>query len=112
MKKVSKIVGRVSLVILIMIIPALILCFFYQRSAQKKDRELLEKDGFINLVSAGDFDMNINIYGDGAHKIIAMPGSGDAEFPAGMKLFSEYLGDDISLVVVSRPGYPAIIIRR
>lgn len=88
-----------------MIILALIVCFFYQRSAQKKDRELLEKDGFVNLVSAGDFDMNINIYGDGAHKIIAMPGSGDAEFPAGMKMFSEYLGDDISLVVVSRPGY-------
>lgn len=105
MKKVFKIAGRVFLVILIVIILALIVCFFYQRSAQKKDRELLEKDGFVNFVSAGDFDMNINIYGSGTHKLIAMPGSGDAEFPVGMKLFSEYLGDDVSLVVVSRPGY-------
>lgn len=103
--RVSKIAGRVFLVILILIILALIVCFCYQKSAQKKDRALLETDGFVNLVSAGDFDMNINIYGDGARKLIVMPGSGDAEFPAAMKLFSEYLDDDISLVVVSRPGY-------
>ena len=105
MKKVSKILGRIFLAILILIALALIICFFHLKSAQKKDRELLEKDGFINLVSAGDYHMNINIFGEGKYPIIAMPGSGDSEFPAGMKLFSEYLDDDISLVVVSRPGY-------
>jgi len=105
MKKASKIITRIFLVLLILIVLMLIVCFFYQKSAQKKDRELLEKDGFVNLVSAGDYNMNINIFGDGKYKIIAMPGSGDAEFPAGMKLFSEYLSDDFSLIVVSRPGY-------
>ena len=105
MNKAKKIMGRIFLILLIMLIILLIVCFFYQRSAQKRDRELLKKDGFVNLVSAGDYDMNINIYGDGKYNVIAMPGSGDAEFPAGMKLFSEYLDDDIRLVVTSRPGY-------
>jgi len=105
MKKASKIIGRIFLVLLILLVLTLIVCFFHQKSAQKKDRELLEKDGFVNLVSAGDYNMNINIFGDGKYQIIAMPGSGDAEFPAGMKLFSEHLSDDFSLVVVSRPGY-------
>ncbi|MBE6849968.1 MAG: alpha/beta hydrolase [Ruminococcus sp.] len=105
MKKVLKTTGKIILVLLIVIALALLACFIYQKTAQKKDRELLEKDGFSNLVSAGDYDMNINIYGDGKHQVIAMPGSGDAQFTAGMRLFSEYLDDDISLVVVSRPGY-------
>ena len=57
MNKAKKILGRIFLILLILIIILLIVCFFYQRSVQKKDRELLEKDGFVNLVSAGDYDM-------------------------------------------------------
>ena len=105
MKKVLKIISRIFIVFLLIIALALLACFFYQRSEQKKDRGLLVRDGFCNLVSAGDYNMNINIFGDGKYKIIAMPGSGDSAFPIDMKKFSEHLSDDISLVVVSRPGY-------
>lgn len=105
MKKVLKVTGRIFLVLLVIVMLILCICFFYQRAMQKKDRELLEKNGFANLVSAGDYDMNINIYGTGTKKIIAMPGSGDASFTVDMKLFAEHLGDDICLIVVSRPGY-------
>ncbi|MBO4523273.1 alpha/beta hydrolase [Ruminococcus sp.] len=105
MKKVLKVFGKILLVLLILIVILLIVCFFYQKSAQKKDRKLLEDGGYSHLYSAGDYKMNINIYGDGKNKIVAMPGSGDAEFTVNMKEFSEHLSDDISLVVVTRPGY-------
>lgn len=104
-KKIFKVIGRILLVLLILIVIALIVCFFYQKSAQKKDRKLLEDGGYKHLYSAGDYNMNINIYGDGKNKIVVMPGSGDAEFTVNMKKFSEHLSDDISLVVVTRPGY-------
>ncbi len=105
MKKVLRVIGIILLVLLILIILALCGCFFYQKNAQKKDRELLESGGYADIYSAGDFNMNISVFGDGEHKIIAMPGAGDVWFPVNMKKFSEHLGDDISLVVVSRPGY-------
>ncbi|MBR1822656.1 MAG: alpha/beta hydrolase [Ruminococcus sp.] len=105
MKKVLKIIGRILLVLLIIFILLTIVCFFIDKSARKKDAALLEKDGFVNLVSAGDYKMNVNIYGDGKTKIVAMPGSGDSGFSVDMKKFSEHLDDDISLIVVSRPGY-------
>lgn len=105
MKKALKVLSRILLVILILIILTLIFCFFYQKIGQKKDRELLEKDGFCHLYDAGDYKMNINIYDEGKNKIIAMPGNGDTDFTVDMKVFSEYLSDDISLVVVTRPGY-------
>ena len=104
-KKIFKVIGRILLVLLILIVIALIVCFFYQKSAQKKDRKLLEDGGYKHLYSAGDYQMNINIYGEGKNKIVVMPGSGDAEFTVNMKKFSEHLSDDISLVVVTRPGY-------
>ncbi|EWM53279.1 alpha/beta fold hydrolase [Ruminococcus flavefaciens] len=104
-KKIFKVLGRILLVLLILIVIAFIVCFFYQKSAQKKDRELLESGGYSHLYSAGDYNMNINIYGEGSNKIVVMPGSGHAEFTVDMKKFSEHLSDDISLVVVTRPGY-------
>ena len=104
-KKIFKVIGRILLVLLILIVIALIVCFFYQKSAQKKDRKLLEDGGYSHLYSAGDYNMNINIYGDGENKIVVMPGKGHAEFTVDMNKFSEHLSDDISLVVVTRPGY-------
>ena len=105
MKKVFKVIGKILLVLLILFAIITVISFFYQKSAQKKDRKLLEDGGYKHLYSAGDYNMNINIYGDGKNKIVVMPGSGDAEFTVNMKKFSEHLSDDISLVVVTRPGY-------
>ena len=105
MKKVLKVIIRLILILILLLVIAVLACFFYQKNAQKKDRQLLEEGGYSNLVSAGEFRMNVNIFGDGKYKIIAMPGAGDAWFPVDMKQFSEHLSDDISLVVVSRPGY-------
>ena len=104
-KRVLKVIGKIFLVLLILFVIVTIISFFYQKVMQKKDRALLEQDGYVNLVSAGDYQMNINSFGEGKHKIIAMPGSGDSSFSVDMKKFSEYLGDDVTLVVVSRPGY-------
>ncbi|MBR5683951.1 MAG: alpha/beta hydrolase [Ruminococcus sp.] len=104
-RKIFKVIGRILLVLLILIVIAIIASFIYQKIAQKKDRELLERDGFSHLYDAGDYKMNINIYGEGENKIIVMPGNGHAEFTVDMKKFSEHLSDDISLVVVTRPGY-------
>ena len=104
-KRIFRVIGKILLVLLILFVIVTIISFFYQMAARKKDRELLEQDGYVNLVSAGDYQMNINIYGDGKHKIIAMPGSGDAGFSVDMKKFAEYLGDDVTVVAVSRPGY-------
>ena len=104
-KKIFKVIGRILLVLLILIVLLFIVCFFYQKSAQKKDRKLLEDGGYSHLYSAGDYNMNINIYGDGENKIVVMPGKGHAEFTVDMNKFSEHLSDDISLVVVTRPGY-------
>ena len=92
MKIVLKLLGKILLVLVILIAVILTVCFFYQKSAQKKDSELLEHDGFCNLVSAGDYDMNLNIYGDGDITVVAMPGNGDAAFTIDMKVFDEFSG--------------------
>ena len=104
-KKVFKVIGRIFLVLLILFVILTIIFACLKKSLRQKNMDILEDDGFVNLVSAGDFDMNVNIFGDGKYKIVAMPGSWDSAFPIEMKKLSEQLSDDVSIVAVTRPGY-------
>lgn len=104
-KKVFKVIGRMFLVLLILFVILTIIFAFMKKSLRQKNMDIIKADGFVNLVSAGDFDMNVNIFGDGKYKIISMPGSWDATLPIEMKKLSGYLDDDISIVAVTRPGY-------
>ena len=104
-KKVFKVIGRMFLVLLTLFVILTIIFAFMKKSLRQKNMDILKADGFVNLVSAGDFDMNVNIFGDGKYKIIAMPASWDATLPIEMKKLSEYLDDDTSVVAVTRPGY-------
>ena len=104
-KRIFKVIGRIFLVLLILFVILTIIFACMKKSLRQKSMDILEADGFVNLVSAGDFDMNVNIFGDGKYKIIAMPASWDATLPIEMKKLSEYLDDDISIVAVTRPGY-------
>ena len=109
MKKVIKtffkVIGWILLILLILFVVLTIIFACMKKSLRQKNMDILEADGFVNLVSAGDFDMNVNIFGDGKYKIIAMPASWDYGLPVEMKQLSEYLDDDISIVAVTRPGY-------
>ncbi len=104
-KKVFKVLGWILLILLILFVILTIIFTCMKKSLRQKNMDILEADGFVNLVSAGDFDMNVNIFGDGKYKIIAMPASWDATLPIEMKKLSEYLDDDTSVVAVTRPGY-------
>ena len=105
MKKVWKVIRTILLILLIIVILLITACFLYQQHAHKLDKACLEDCGLVHLYDAGDYKMNICKFGEGAHQIIVMPGSGDAEFTADMRDFAAHLRDDISLVVVTRPGY-------
>ena len=98
-------IGWILIVLLILFDILTIIFACMKKSLRQKNMDILEADGFVNLVSAGDFDMNVNIFGEGKYKIISMPASWDATLPIEMKKLSEYLDVDISVVAVTRPGY-------
>ena len=104
-KKIFQVIGWIILVLLILSVILTVILACMKKSLRQKNVDILEADGFVNLVSAGDFDMNVNIIGDGKYKIIAMPASWDTSLPIDLMKLSEYLSDEISFVAVTRPGY-------
>ena len=83
-KKVFKVIGWILLILLILFVILTIIFACMKKSLRQKNVDILQADGFVNLVSAGDFDMNVNVFGDGKYKIIAMPASWDATLPIEM----------------------------
>ena len=71
MKKVIKnifnVIGWILIVLLILFVILTIICACMKKTLRQKNMDILETDGFVNLVSAGDFDMNVNIFGDGKY---------------------------------------------
>lgn len=107
MSKALKIIRNIIITVVLMIIAAVLVCFILKVFAKHQWKDTLEKDGLVNMVSAGDYQMNLNVFGNESaeNTVVAMPGGADAAFPVYMKMFSEHLDDSIRLAVVSRPGY-------
>lgn len=107
MKKALKIVRNILIVIILLILLFVLVCFISQMIGRKKDKDILGSHGYCNLVSAGDIELNVVVFGSESpeHTIVALPGSGDTTFMPAMKAFSEYVSGDNRFVVIDRPGY-------
>ena len=60
---ILKIVRNIIFVILIIAVIFVLVVFIFDRYQNSQERALLEKEGYVNLVSAGDYNLNPRIYG-------------------------------------------------
>ncbi|MBR6070585.1 MAG: alpha/beta hydrolase [Ruminococcus sp.] len=107
MKKASKILVCIILVIVLLIALFVGVCFASRKLGQKKDRKLLTERGYCNLVDAGDIELNVPIFGfdDPDHTVVCMGGSGDSTFAPAMNNLASYVHGKIRYAVIERPGY-------
>ncbi|MBQ7070933.1 MAG: alpha/beta hydrolase, partial [Ruminococcus sp.] len=77
-KKAFKKIVRVFLIILAILLLIWLLVFINSKIRFKRDKAFLEEKGYCDLVSAGEYSVNVMICGNenGNHRIIAMAGYG------------------------------------
>lgn len=107
MNKVLKVIRNILLVLVLLVVLALLACVLLQAVNRSKDKKVLTEHGLNNMVSAGNIELNLPVFGSETpdHTIVALPGSGDATFAPAMKAFAEYVSGNNRIVVVNRPGY-------
>ncbi len=105
--KVLKIIGRILLGLILLIAAGLLFCYCSLLMHRKADRTMLAESGLYNPVPAGDIVLNMPVVGkaDAPHTVVALPGSGDAAFPAAMQVLAQYTNDICRFAVAERPGY-------
>ena len=104
---ILKIVRNIIFVILIIAVIFVLVVFIFDRYQNSQERALLEKEGYVNLVSAGDYNLNARIYGkeNGKHTIVGLSGMGTSDYAVGIRKITDSLADETKIVVIDRAGY-------
>ena len=106
-KNILKIAGFVLLVILVIAVLFVGGVFAVKVYKDEKETDMLQNEGYVNLVKAQDCKLNVITYGneEGNHRIVALAGMGASEFPVAGRHMTDQLSDDNLIVYVDRPGY-------
>lgn len=107
MSKALKIIRNILLAILLMLMLFVLVCFIRENASRRNARQELTGHDLCNLVSAGDIELNVPVFGSSTpdHTIVALPGSGDSTFAPAMQSFAEYAESNCRFAVIERPGY-------
>ena len=106
-KKALKVTGIIILVILVLVSVVLIITSVMFRLRVNRTTDYLKNNGYYNLVSAGDYDVNVFTCGNenGKHTIVALAGYIDGEMYIGWRKMTAPLEEDNRLVFLDRAGY-------
>lgn len=102
-----KIVKRVIIAVLIICILFVSGTAIYHSVKTKQEIALLKENGYYNLVSVGDYCLNVAKFGNenGKHTIVGLAGLGMGDFSVAARQMTEPLEDDNLFVFIDRAGY-------
>lgn len=106
-KKIAKISLKVLIVLLLLVAIFTLVTFIIHKIKTKKEIELLKEKGYYNLVSVGDYSLNVAIFGNenGKHTIVGLAGLGMGEYSVSARQMTAGLEEDNLVVFVDRAGY-------
>lgn len=106
-KKAFKKIIKVFLVLIAVLLVLWLLVFISSKIRSRRDKAFLEEKGYCNLVSAGEYSVNVQICGNenGKHRIIAMSGYGIPDSCITMRRMTAALETDDQVIFIDRAGY-------
>ncbi len=106
-KKALKIVGRILLIMLAILLLFTLGTFIIHSVKTKQELELLKEKGYYNLVSVGEYSLNVAKFGNenGAHTIVGLAGLGMGDYAVAARQMTACLEEDNQVVFIDRAGY-------
>ena len=106
-KKAFKKIAGVFLIILAILLLIWLLVFINSKIRFKRDKAFLEEKGYCDLVTAGEYSVNVLSFGNenGKHRIIAMAGYGIPDSCITMRKMTAELETNNQVIFIDRAGY-------
>lgn len=107
MKKIIKFIKSLLIIILSLLVISIVGTFVFHKVKGNKELKMLKEEGYYNLVSVGDYSLNVIDFGNknGKHTIVGMAGLGSGDFSISMRQTTACLENDNRIVFVDRAGY-------
>lgn len=105
--RVLKNLLKILLILIIIIILVVFINFIIHKIKSNKEYQYLKDNGYINLVNAGNYRLNIYKYGNEnpAHKIIGISGRGVNDYSIEIAYSLKDLDKENQIVFIDRAGY-------
>ena len=86
-KKAGKIIRNIVIILLCVLVLFVGVVFAVHQFLSYQERKLLEQAGYIHSVSAGEYNLNVQLYGkeNGKHTIVGISGMGSSDFAVQIK---------------------------
>ncbi len=106
-KKTIKVIGKIILFLLVILILTTIVIFIVHRIKLSDEEDFMTDEGYMNLISVGDYSLNVCSYGsdDPRHTIVGLSGMGVNDYSLGLRNVTDKLADENKIVIVERAGY-------
>lgn len=107
LKKVSRIIAKIFLILFAALLLFTLGTFIYHRVKTNHELELLKEKGYYNPVSVGNYSLNVAKFGNenGKHTIVALAGYGMGDYSVAERKMTASLESDDLIVFVDRAGY-------
>ena len=107
LKKNGKILKWIIIILLIVLVLGILVIFVTNKILLAKEKEMLEAEGYLNLVSVGEHSLNVYEYGNkqGKHTLVCISGQGVHDYSVTMSKVTDQLADDNRIVYIDRAGY-------
>ena len=104
MKKILRIIFKILLIILSILIIFIFVNFIVHKIKSKNEYKELKDLGYINLYSAGDYNLNIYRVGNknSKYKLIALSGLGVNDYNVEMSFVNKKLKEDYEIIYIDR----------
>lgn len=106
-KKIGRIIAKIFLILFAVLLLFTLGTYIYHRVKTKEEMALLKEKGYYNLVSVGDYSLNVAEFGNenGKHTIVGLAGLGMGDYPVAARQMTACLEEDNLVVFVDRAGY-------
>ena len=106
-KRIIKTVAMIVVIIFVTVILFAIGTFVYHRIKSNEEVATLKEKGYYNLVSVGEYSLNVAKFGnkDGKHTIVGLAGLGSGDYSVAARQMTFYLEEENLVVFVDRAGY-------
>ncbi|MBQ3692782.1 MAG: alpha/beta hydrolase [Clostridia bacterium] len=106
-KNIFKLIGNIILFIFLLLIIFIMIMFIVHKGLNKKEFDSLNYNGYVNIVKAKDYDINVSSCGseNGKHKFVAISGAGVHDYSVTLRKVTDEFAQDNLIIFPERAGY-------
>lgn len=106
-KRAVAIIRNTIIILLSLIVFLMLISFIIHKVSSANELKMLSEEGYINKVSVGEYELNVDLYGNenSEYTFVGLAGMGSNDYAVTVKPLMQKFSDEYRIAVIDRAGY-------